>query len=399
MKIVHINMDFLPSVGGAQVSVHQLALGQTEAGHDVTVLTNRKSARQMKGVLPYEVVPVFHRTSHMFRAADGWLKRVFFEFQVNWRSRGRKFDICHLHGAMPEGNFIEAFQKAGTKVVLTLRGDDIGVVPEIGYGTKLDPKKNAETLGRVRSCDAVIGLTEWGREEILSMGVPEGKAFALGNGVRLECFDSPFPTRQEMRKAYDVTDSAFWLISIGRYSPVKGYDLIPEAAQLLKKEDRNFMWTVIGPKTEALKFAVGAAGVGDCVRLCGPVVPSFESFAKSGYALPTKDMVGLLNAADAVAIPSLSETFCNNMAEAMAAGTPVIGSDIKGLTHLLKDGETGTTFPPGDPVSLAKAVGAVMDNQDQSARMAANAKASVAVLAWPTVVENHIKIYESLLND
>lgn len=77
MKILHVNMDFLPSVGGAQMSVHQLALGQTQAGHDVSVLTNRKSARKMNGRLPYAVLPVFHRTSHMFRAPDSFVKRTF----------------------------------------------------------------------------------------------------------------------------------------------------------------------------------------------------------------------------------------------------------------------------------------------------------------------------------
>lgn len=397
MKIVHINMDFLPSVGGAQMSVHQLALGQTEAGHDVTVLTNRKSARQMKGVLPYEVVPAFHRTSHMFRATDGWLKKAFFEFQVNWRSRRGRFDICHLHGAMPEGNFIEAFQKAGSKVVMTLRGDDIGVAPQIGYGARLDPAKDAEIRRRVTQSDAMIGLAEsWGRE-IATMGAAPESIHVISNGIRLELFEKPGKNRAEVRASYGLDDEKVVIASIGRNHPVKGYDIIPPVVEQLAKQGKDFVWVLIGPESDVMDRDIADRGLQEYIRTCPPIRPSAALLKEAGYLLPLDEMIAFLKAVDIVVIPSLSEVCCNGALESMAAGTALVGSDIPGIRFILKDGENGLSFPVGNADALSLALARLMDDPSLRARLAQAGRDAVAGLSWKNIVERHIALYESLL--
>lgn len=397
MKILHLNMDFLPSVGGAQMSVHQLALGQTQAGHQVSILTNRKSAKSMSGHLPYDVVPAFHRTSHMFRAKDSWLKKLFFSMQVNWRSRSRKFDICHLHGALPEGNFLEAFQKKGTKVVMTLRGDDIGIAPEIGYGARLDPLKNAEIVKRIKQSDRMIALTEHWANELLQMGANYNKIDVIPNGIRLENFQAPLSSRTELRAAYGLDSDEVAIASIGRNTSVKGYDVIPPAVSELAKRGRKFIWILIGPKSVLMEKEIKRLGLKDYIRTHPPIRPSAELLRQNEYILPSSEMVNFLKAMDIIVIPSLSEVCCNAALEALAAGTALIGSDIPGINFILDDGVNGLVFPPKDVKSLVDGLDAIITNDELRKRLAAEGPVSVQNLSWQNVVGKHLELYKDLI--
>lgn len=397
MKILHINMDFLPSVGGAQMSVHQLALGQTQAGHDVTVLTSRKCAKRMRGILPYKVVPVFHRSSHMFRARDGWMKKVFFDFQANRKSREKRFDICHLHGAMPEGSFIDSFKKTGAKVVMTLRGDDIGIAPEIGYGARLVPAKNNEIVKRVTQCDHMIALTDHWADEMEKMGADRQRIATISNGVRLERFEQNHLSRKEVRSAYGLDQDKVIIASIGRNHPVKGYNIIPKAVQLLLDKGKDFVWVLIGPQSEDLNRTVQLLGLKNYIRTFPPITPTADDLIKNDYLLPLPDMVSFLKALDIVAIPSLSEVCCNGALEAMAAGTTLVGSDIPGITFVLEDGVSGLSFPPKDDVALANALMKLIDDSQLRNSLSANGLYAVSDLSWQKIVARHLELYESLI--
>jgi glycosyltransferase involved in cell wall biosynthesis len=68
------------------------------------------------------------------------------------------------------------------------------------------------------------------------------------------------------------------------------------------------------------------------------------------------DVPELLADADVFLLASRSEGLPLSVIEAMAAGLPVVASDVGGLRELVRDGETGTLVPPGDPAALANAL-------------------------------------------
>ena len=76
------------------------------------------------------------------------------------------------------------------------------------------------------------------------------------------------------------------------------------------------------------------------------------------------DIPDLLNGCDAVVISSLWEGMPNTILEALAAGKPVVATDVGGVTELVKNGINGFVVPPSNPDKLAEAMQKLMKLED-----------------------------------
>jgi len=83
--------------------------------------------------------------------------------------------------------------------------------------------------------------------------------------------------------------------------------------------------------------------------------------------------------------------------EAMAMGTPVIASEVGGLAHLVKHGETGFHVPSRDPDALAACIYEMLANPACREYLGRNAREYAQQYAWPNIVERLVAIYEELL--
>jgi phosphatidylinositol alpha-mannosyltransferase len=102
----------------------------------------------------------------------------------------------------------------------------------------------------------------------------------------------------------------------------------------------------------------------------------------------------LLRSAAVLCAPSLrSESFGLVIAEAFAAGVPVVASDVAGYRELVRP-DCGRLVPPGDPDALADALRALLS--DRPARVAASAAARrrAQELAWPRVADRVLEVYD-----
>jgi glycogen(starch) synthase len=110
--------------------------------------------------------------------------------------------------------------------------------------------------------------------------------------------------------------------------------------------------------------------------------------------LPDAELAALLAAADAVVLPSLYEPFGIVALEAAAAGAPLVASTAGGLGEVVRDGETGLSFAPGDVAGLAAAVAAVLDDPRAAARRAAAARAGLAQdFDWARIAADTAEVY------
>jgi glycosyltransferase involved in cell wall biosynthesis len=131
------------------------------------------------------------------------------------------------------------------------------------------------------------------------------------------------------------------LISVGRLAAPKDWSTLLSA--LTRLGPRAFAEMVIvgdGPEREGVEDELARRSLDRRVRLLGE----------------RGDVPELLADADVFLLASRSEGLPLSVIEAMAAGLPVVASDVGGLRELVRDGETGTLVPPGDPAALANAL-------------------------------------------
>jgi len=172
-------------------------------------------------------------------------------------------------------------------------------------------------------------------------GVPEELLEVLPNGIRDgRAWNPREVARSRLRLGLSPTDVA--VLWAGRFTQEKGVDLLLSAAERL------------GSRPTKVRFLLA----GD-----GPLRVSLEGrFAKtiaSGRATLLgwrDDVARLLRMCDIATMPSRLECFGLFIAEAMAAGKPVVATRVHGIPDVVRDGETGILVPPEDPAALAWAV-------------------------------------------
>jgi glycogen(starch) synthase len=110
--------------------------------------------------------------------------------------------------------------------------------------------------------------------------------------------------------------------------------------------------------------------------------------------VPDRELPALLAAADVVVLPSRYEPFGIVALEAAAAGAALVASTAGGLGEVVRDGETGVSFPPGDVAALAGAVGRVLDDPDAARRRARAAGARLTTdFDWTRIAAATAAVY------
>ena len=154
---------------------------------------------------------------------------------------------------------------------------------------------------------------------------------------------------------------SFRIAMVGRLSPRKGVDVALDAVGLLRR-----------------------SGVDASLSVCGSVFPGYEWYEAElreradqedleghvellGYVHPTWPV---LEAADAVVVPSRAEPFGNTAVEAMHAARPLVASRVQGLAEVVTDSATGLLVPADDAQALADALGSLAADPALAARLA-----------------------------
>lgn len=208
------------------------------------------------------------------------------------------------------------------------------------------------------------------------------KLVLIYNGVDLQTFDSASPFRKEARKKLGIKPREKVIIVIGNLIPYKGHsDLlkvaqevlkyIPKALFLLVGEDRG-----IGRNLKKMAIDVGIASK---VRFVGL----------------RNDVPQLLAASDLSVLSSHEEGFSNVILESMAAGLPIVATNVGGNSEAVVDGVTGWLVPPKNPAAMAEKIVDLL-NDPQRARFwgKQGRKRVEEKFTVGRMIEEHIKLYE-----
>ncbi len=165
---------------------------------------------------------------------------------------------------------------------------------------------------------------------------------------------------------------------LGRYDePRKGMPVLIDACRLLARTRPDLRLLVVGPGDPNL-----LAGAGLRVTALGAVDDAAKARA--------------LRSMDVFCAPNLGgESFGIVLAEAMAAGAPVVASDLDAFAAVL-DGH-GVLVPPGDPPALAAAIDGLLADPGRRAALAAAGRARAEAFAWPTVAARVAQVYRAAI--
>ncbi len=110
------------------------------------------------------------------------------------------------------------------------------------------------------------------------------------------------------------------------------------------------------------------------------------------------DVPAVLAQADVFVLPSRSEASPNSVIEAMAAGLPVVASNVGGIPELVTEGQTGRLVPPGNPEALASALLDLLDHPDRAAEFGRNGRERIErTYSFDRMVEQFESLYLSEL--
>lgn len=178
--------------------------------------------------------------------------------------------------------------------------------------------------------------------------------YVPGIGVHTERFQNLNIDKLAKRSSFGIENDDFLIMSTGQISVRKNHEVIIRALWQLKNKKIKYMIVGFGELENKLKLLVEKLNLNDQIIF-------------TGYR---KDVNDLLAVADAFAFPSLQEGLPVALMEAMAAGLPIVCSNIRGNIDLIKEGENGYIVDCNDIDGFAKTIDSIYKDADQRKKMA-----------------------------
>jgi len=218
-------------------------------------------------------------------------------------------------------------------------------------------------------CNSKCVEESWfGSSEIFDPGKtdPKRKHFTIYNGVDILRIEKIVKgvDKQEIIESLKIKNKKVVGV-VGRLRTEKGQATLMESMKIVIKKLPNTVLLVVGdgPDRVSLEDLAGELGISDHVKWLGQKDP--------------EEVIKLFSIMDAVAVPSVFEGFGLVAVEAMAAGRPVVASNVDGLTELIQGGVNGLLVQPGDSSALARGVLEILLNPAKATSMGVHGREMV----------------------
>lgn len=211
-------------------------------------------------------------------------------------------------------------------------------------------------LQRLKTCDHVVTVSDYIREQVLAYGVPADRVTTVRNMMRL--FPPATPgVRESVRRELALRPDATLIGIIGRLEAWKGQADTIKAFARIASQVPNVCLVVVGEGgyRKNLEMQAAASGFGDRIRITGN----------------RTDVPRLLSAFDIFPHPSREDPAPLAVLEACASGLPVVAYDEGGVREFLLSGKTGFLTPPGEVEGLAQAFLTLLRNPSFACAMGA----------------------------
>lgn len=385
MNVLFLTHLYLPTVGGVQRSVHNLAALLTRRGHEVTIAAHadggvpRPATGDGPAFLPLRIPSPF--SLEPSQVLGRWRDPVNIWRLASW-CRQRRIRIVHCHLVNVDTRYALALASIldGVRVVVTLRGG------ELEHWLAADPTRRGAYLSGILSrADHVTGVAGSLLREAAAL-VPSvvEKSSVVPNPV------DPSALRRGASGDGPTQEEVPYVLFVGRLEAMKDVACLIDAFHRLvaREADEGLELRIVGSGSleEACRRAATAGPGRDRIRFLG--------------AVPHSTTLGLTRGARALVLPSRTSEGCPNaVLEAMALEVPVVVSDLAALVELVDRGKAGLVFARGDAEALSRSLAEAVRPSPGRDRRVRHARERLATHHDPDEVASaYERIYEGVLS-
>jgi phosphatidylinositol alpha-mannosyltransferase len=351
--------------GGVQQHIRDLAEALIDLGHSVSVI----SPADDDTPLPDYVVSAGRAVPVPY---NGSVARLAFGFRSanrvrRWVKEGG-FDVLHVHEpAAPSLSLLACWVASGPIVATMHTANPRSRVMHAAYPA---------LQSALEKINGRIAVSEAARTTLVEhLG---GDAVLIPNGVAIRRYAvaEPLP-------GWPGTGGVIGFL--GRMDePRKGLALLLRAFETLGAERDGLRLLIAGPGDADDVLERVPAPLRDRVVLLGQV--------------SEQDKVRMLHSVDVFCAPNTGgESFGIVLAEAMAAGAPIVASDLDAFRRVLQGGRAGELFATGDAADLVRAARLLLDDPERRARLSAAATSAVSAYDWSVVARDVVSVYETVV--
>lgn len=305
-------------------------------------------------------------------------------------------DVIHAHSTYPCGYIVA---KTGgcqrLPLVVTPHGEDIHMIPKIGFGLRLDPvldQKIKVALKRAQFLTAISGSV---KQSLLDADAAESKIVEIPNGIDLERFKGD--AHPGIKRKLGLADAAKVILSVGNYHPRKGHEVLIRAMPTILRRQPDARLVVVGRNPGILEKMAMECGVMDKVVLTGPIqfTPSLSAH-QNGRRGGSDLLAELYKMCDVYVSASMdegAEGLSLALLDAMGARKPVVATAVSGNKDLISDGETGRMVPPGNPEEIAGAVISILEEPNLGKSLGQSGGEVAKRYSWEAVARQYMALY------
>ncbi len=373
------------NVGGPALHVAYLSSGLAERGYDTTLIAGdvAKGEESMAFVAEGEGVEVV-RLAGLSRSIAP-LHDLAAALRLSAEIRRIRPHILHTHtakaGAVGRLAAVLAGSARPQVVVHTYHGHVLrGYFG--GFGTRVF-RRIERTLAS--TSDALVAVSPQVRDDLVELGIAPARRFAVVRlGIDLEPRVGANVDRTELRRRLGIGPERFVVAWFGRMTAVKRTDDLIDTLVALRGRgvDACLLLVGDGADRERLERRAQVSGVARHVVFLG-----YQNDVASWYAV-----------ADAVVLTSVNEGTPVTMIEALAAGRPVVATDVGGTGDVVRDGIDGYLVAVGDTDAMAARLAEIAADPSVAGRLAAaGQKRVLSRYAVTRLVDDIDRLYRALL--
>lgn len=305
------------------------------------------------------------------------------------RLTGReKFDVMHAHWVLPNAPAAAVVARLRKiPLVVSMHGSDV-FMAERNRAFGSVARRCFEQAAWITACSDDL------MQRALALGADEGKTELIPYGADAKAFHVQAQDAARVRAELKVQGEDVMILAVGRMVHKKGFEFLVGAMPEVVQSAPNARLVLVGygELRAELEAQAHALGLNGHVTFAGRV--------------PRQEIPAYFAAADIVSVPSVRDTagnvdgLPNVVLEGMAAGKPIVASNIAGFPDVIGDGESGLLVAERDSAALANAIVRLARDGGLRERLGARGRAEVhETLNWENVARRFVRGYERIRDD